>query len=329
MVAMRTLGGTGIEVSPVGLGCWQFSQGAGPTGGMWAALDQDEVTRVVEAALDGGVTWFDTAEAYGFGQSERALSTALRDLSVSAGDVTVATKWLPALRTARHLVRTIGDRLENLQGYPIDLHQVHIPYSFSTVASQMRAMAGLVREGKIRAVGVSNFSARAMRKAARALEGEGLPLASNQVQISLLDRRVETNGVLELARERGITLIAYSPLAQGLLTGRFHRDPGRVDDLPPYRRAWWSPASRAFRPKNLERTRPLVETLGTVAEDRGATVAQVALAWLIRFYGDTVVVIPGASRPEQAADNAAAMELELTVDELARIDRASRPLARM
>lgn len=326
---MRTLGGTGIQVSPIGLGCWQFSQGAGPTGGMWATLDQDEVTEVVEAALEGGITWFDTAEAYGMGQSERALSSALGELDVAPGRVVVATKWLPIFRTARNLARTIEDRLENLQGYSIDLHQVHIPFSFSPVKSQMRAMADLVREGKIRAAGVSNFSARTMRKAARALEAEGLPLASNQVQISLLDRRVETNGVLEAARELGVTLIAYSPLAQGLLTGKYHRDPGLADELPPGRRAWWSPASRAFRPKNIERTRPLMDALQAVAEEHNATPARVALAWLIRFYGDTVVAIPGATRRSHAASNAAAMALELTEAELDRIDRASRDVARM
>ncbi len=326
---MRTLGPTGIRVSPMGLGCWQFSQGEGPTGGMWATLAQEEVTAVVAAALDGGVTWFDTAEAYGMGQSERALSTALQELDVAPGDVVVATKWLPIFRTARNLRRTIDERLENLQGYPIDLHQVHIPFSFSPVKSQMRAMAALVRDGKIRAAGVSNFSARGMRKAARALEAEGLPLASNQVQISLLDRRVETNGVLDAARELGATLIAYSPLAQGLLTGKYHRDPSLTDQLPPGRRAWWSPASRAFRPKNLERTRPLIDTLRDVAEAHDVTPAQVALAWLIQFYGDTVMAIPGATRAEHAASNAAAMEIELTADELDRIDRASRPVARM
>jgi aryl-alcohol dehydrogenase-like predicted oxidoreductase len=324
----RPLGKTEIRVSPVGLGCWQFSQGKGPTGGMWAVLEQEEVDRVVAAALDGGVTWFDTAEAYGNGQSERALSTALRNRSVQAGDVVVATKWLPIFRTAASIPRTIDTRLECLQGYPIGLHQVHIPYSLSSVAGQMRAMAGLVRDGKIRAVGVSNFSARAMERASRALEAEGLPLASNQVRISLLDRSVESNGVLDVARERGITLIAYSPLAQGLLTGRFHRDPGLVRELPPYRRAWWSPASRAFRHRNIERTRPLLDTLRAVADDHAATIAQVSLGWLVTFYGHTVVAIPGASRPAQATANAAAMEINLTAEELDRIDAASLSVAR-
>ena len=130
----------------------------------------------------------------------------------------------------RHPRATIGTRIECLAPYPIDLFQVHIPWSLSSVAAQMREMAELVRAGKVRAVGVSNFSASQMARAGAALQAEGLPLASNQVRINLLDRSIESNGVLDLAGGTGVTLIAYSPLAQGVLTGRFHDDPARVQD---------------------------------------------------------------------------------------------------
>ena len=148
--------------------------------------------------------------------SECALAAGLRHADVEPGRVVVATKWLPILKPARDIPRSIDERIQCMSPYPIDLYQVHIPWSRSSVAAQMREMAALVRAGKVRAVGVSNFSAKQMAQAGAALQAEGLPLASNQVRINLLDRAVETNGVLDLAREHRVTLIAYSPLAQGL-----------------------------------------------------------------------------------------------------------------
>lgn len=161
----RRLGKTEIEISPIGLGCWQFSQGKGLTGSMWSVLDQERIDAVVEKALEGGIDWFDTAEGYGNGQSERTLSTALKNANVEPGKVVIATKWLPIFRTAANLPRTIVNRLNCLQGYPIDLYQVHIPWSFSSISAQMREMAKLLRAGKIHSIGVSNFSARQMEKA--------------------------------------------------------------------------------------------------------------------------------------------------------------------
>lgn len=324
----RRLGQSRLEVSPIGLGCWQFAQGKGYTRGVWAVLAQTTIDAIVAAALEGGIDWFDTAEVYGNGQSERALTTSLHHLRVHPSRVTVATKWLPVPRTAASIGRTIETRLRMLQGYPVGLYQVHQPWSFSSIPAQMRAMADLARAGKIGAVGVSNFSADQMRRASMALRTEGLPLATNQVPISLLDRRIESNGVLDAARELGITLIAYSPLAQGLLTGKYHSRPELANQLPPWRRFRPSASGRVFGRENLARTRPLIDELGTIAAAHGASIAQVALAWLITFYGETVIAIPGATRPEQAAESAAAMRLSLSGAELARLDRVSTPLAR-
>jgi aryl-alcohol dehydrogenase-like predicted oxidoreductase len=153
-------------------------------------------------------------------------------------------------------------------------------------------------------------------------------LASNQVPVSLLDRRIERNGLLEAAQKAGITLIAFSPLAQGLLSGKFHADSGRVHSLPWGRRSRLSPASRAFRADRLARTKPLIELLRAVGESHGASVSQVALAWLVTYYGDTVVAIPGSSNPTQATENAAAMDLQLTQSELAGIGEASANIAK-
>lgn len=314
----RRLGKSDIEITPIGLGCWQFSQGKGFAGRFWDSLDQGTMTSVVKAALDGGISWFDTAEIYGEGQSERALRSALRELHVTPGSVVIATKWKPFFRTAGSIRRTIGERIAALLGYPIDLHQIHFPASFSSIPAQMREMAGLAREGLIRSVGVSNFSARQMEIASAALEREGLPLVSNQVRISLLDRKIENNGVLAAARSLGVTLIAYSPLAQGILTGRFHDNPELASRLK------WMRRNRSYLPEGLARTVPLIEELRAIARAHGATSAEVALAWLIGFYGDTVVAIPGASKPRQAEEAAAAIELRLTERELSRLDELSR-----
>ncbi len=323
----RPLGRTDLTISPIGLGCWQFSQGRNLTGKMWSVLDQGTMDAIVSAALRGGISWFDTAQAYGDGASECALAAALRHAGVGPADVMVATKWLPILKPARDLRGNIETRRTCLSPYPVDLYQVHIPWSVSPIAAQMREMAALVRAGKVRAVGVSNFSAKRMAQAGAALQAEGLPLASNQVRINLLERSIETNGVLDLAREHRVTLIAYSPLAQGVLTGRYHDDPARARALPYGRRSRLSPSSRFLTPEGLARSAPLIAELRAVGEAHGATPAQVALAWLVTYYGEAVVAIPGASRPEQAAEAAAAMDLRLTAAEVERIDHLSAAIA--
>jgi len=233
--------------------------------------------------------------------------------------VVIATKWFPILRTASSIRRTIGRRREALAPFPIDLYQVHNPLSFSPVEAEMAAMADLVEVGQVRAVGVSNYSAEQMRRAHEALERRGLVLVSNQVKYSPWDRRIEHNGVLATARELGITIIAYSPLEMGLLTGRFHRDPARLDKVPF--------ARRQLLRKRLEATRPLVDVLTEIAGAHGATPAQVALSWLVNARGELIVAIPGASRAEQARESAGAMRLHLTETETARIEGLGRSLS--
>jgi aryl-alcohol dehydrogenase-like predicted oxidoreductase len=318
----RRLGMTDVEVTPIGLGSWQFSQGVGMAGSFWPLISQEAITSVAGAALKGGISWFDTAEGYGSGRSEQTLAAALSALGVKPGSIVVATKWWPFPRTARSIGSTIGKRLAFLSPYPIDLYQVHHPWSFSPIPVQMREMAQLVRAKHIRAVGVSNFSARQMEEAHAALAAEGIPLASNQVRFNLLDRRIEENGVLDTARRLGVTVIAWSPLAQGVLTGRFHDDPGLVARLPRPRRFM-----NGITPARLAATAPLIETLRKVAAAHGATVAQAALSWSVSFHDGTVVAIPGASKPAQAEQAAAVIGLRLSAREMADLDEASKRCA--
>jgi aryl-alcohol dehydrogenase-like predicted oxidoreductase len=316
-VKKSQLGNTEIEITPVGLGCWQFC-GSGFGRLYWNSPLQSEVNDIVKMALDEGISWFDTAEAYGSGKSEQAISTALVKAGKSNGDVIIATKWLPILRTAKNILRTFSKRQHFLSPFKIDLYQVHFPGSFSSIEAQMNAMATLVKEGKIGSVGVSNFSVEQMRQAHAALEKHGLPLASNQVRFNLLDRMIEKQGILDTAKELGITIIAYSPLAQGLLTGKFHKDPGLVKRLP------YSRKKAAGR--MLEKSRPLVTLLEEISSSYGCAPSEVALSWLINYAGDIVVAIPGASKADHIAQNVNALNLKLTDDEMKKLDEMSRDL---
>jgi aryl-alcohol dehydrogenase-like predicted oxidoreductase len=248
----RALGQTAVSVSPIGLGCWQFAGGASTA--FWALPPQEVINQIVKISLDGGINWFDTAEMYGSGASEKALAGALVAAGKSDGEVVIATKWKPFGRFASSIVKTFPDREKYLSPFHVDLHQVHMPNSLSSVEKQMEAMADLLDAGKIRAAGVSNFSADGMRRAHEALKRRGYALASNQVKYNPVDRRIEQNGVMKAAKELGVTIIAYSPLAQGLLTGIYHRDTAAIDRLPMIRRRMVNSL--------LEKTRPLARARG-------------------------------------------------------------------
>jgi aryl-alcohol dehydrogenase-like predicted oxidoreductase len=305
-----------MEITPIGLGVMQFSGGSGMFGMVFPDLTQEEMNGIIKAALDGGINWFDTAEMYGRGHSEHGLSTALKTLDKSDDEVIVGTKWLPFLRTAKNIPSTIDERLRYLNGYTIDLYMIHQPWSFSSPDSEMDAMADLVEAGKIRSVGVSNFNVDQMRRAHAALEKRGIPLAVNQVQYSLMHRKIETDGVLDAAKELGITIVAWAPLARGVLSGKFHNDSGRYDQLPIGR--------KMMMRSKIKDSGPVVEALNAIAEIYNVTTAQVALNWVINFQGEIIVAIPGASKERQAEESAGAMNFQLTEAELNQLDELSR-----
>ena len=315
-IKTQQLGTTEIQITPIGLGVMQFSGGKGVFKFMFPDLSQQDKNAIVKTSIDGGINWFDTAEMYGMGKSEQSLATALKENGTKDDDVLIATKWSPFFRTAGHISRSIGTRQCFLDGYSIDLYQIHQPYSFSSPEVEMEAMADLVEAGKIRAVGVSNFSAERMRRSHAALQKRGLSLASNQVQYSLWDRSIEHNGILESAKELGITIIAWGPLASGLLTGKFHQDPDMLSQTPLGR--------RTLLRTRIEKSRPLVNVLFEIGEKYDVTPAQVALNWLINFHDETVVAIPGASKVEHAEESAGAIQFTLSEEELERLDVVSR-----
>lgn len=317
-IHLRPLGKTGITVSPIGLGVMEFAGAPGIFGRIFPIIPQEEKNAIIKAALNGGINWFDTAEAYGFGISERSLVTALKANGKSDKDVAIATKWLSYMRTARNISRSIEDRLRNLEGYSIANFMVHQPYGFSTPESEMNAMADLVEAGKIRSVGISNFSAERMRRAHAALAQRGHPLAVNQMRYSLLSREIETNGVLETARELGITIVAYTPLARGVLSGKYHQNPELVSHMSGWR--------KASMQRDLERSRKLVNLMAEIATTHGVTISQVALNWVIHFNGEIIVAIPAATKVQQAIENAGAMKFRLSDEEMSRLDESSRSL---
>jgi len=314
----RQIGRTDLRVSAIGLGTAQFA-GKGWISALIPTLPQHQVDDIVKSALSGGITWFDSSEMYGGGTSERALAAGLRAAGVSPGEVTVATKWKPLARTSKSIESTIGDRLDALRPYPVDLHQIHLNRgSFSSVRAQMRAMARLVQAGSIRAVGVSNFTTRQMADAHDELAKFGIPLASNEVKINLLDRRVEDNGMLDAAQRLGVTLLAYSAQQQGILTGKFHADRDLAQGVHPVRRKLIG-----LTPDRLDRSQPLIDVMREIAEGHRATVGQIALAWLTHHYGDTVVPIAGASKPNHAEEAAGALSLHLSTDEVRQLAKVS------
>jgi aryl-alcohol dehydrogenase-like predicted oxidoreductase len=312
MTETRTLGATGIKITPIGLGTWQLSEGKGGAAGTWAAVPESDANAVIRAAFEGGINWFDTAELYGYGRSERALARGLQRCGARAGNVVVATKWIPLFRTAGSIKATIARRLDCLAPYGIDLHQVHFPASFSSVEAEMHAMADLIDAGKIRAAGVSNFSASQMRRAHATLVQRGYRLASNQVKYSPLDRRIERNGVLAAAKELETTIIAYSPLEMGLLSGKFHKDAGLLDRIP------WVRRVRLRR--LVEKSRGLVELLETIAAAHQVSASQVVLNWVVNFHGKTVVTIPGATKENHARESAGALSFTLSREEMAAVN---------
>ena len=289
-------------MSAIGLGCWQFGSREWGYGARYA---EEEAGRIVGRALDLGINLVDTAEAYGFGRSERIVGRAIAG---RRDQVFLATKIFPLLPLAPVVVQRGGASARRLGVDTIDLYQVHQPNPIIRDGTTMDGMRRLQRAGRIRHVGVSNYPLARWQAAERALDA---PVISNQVQYSLVHRKPEAD-LLPWANANDRLVIAYSPLAQGLLGGRYGPDnrPSGIRAVNPH-----------FTPESLQRSAPLLDALRRVAASHDATPAQVALAWLIAQ--GNVAAIPGASSVAQLEHNAAAGDLELTPDELDELGRLS------
>ena len=306
----RKLGGDPLTVSAVGIGVWAWGDtrywGYGHDFGL------SDVEEAYETSVEAGITFFDTAEIYGAGASERILGGLVRR---SQRPVAVATKYapLPWRFSTGALHKALDASLDRLGLDHIDLYQVHFPLSLVRLETLMDALADAVAAGKVRYVGVSNYSATKMRRAHEALALRGIPLASNQVAYSLLRRSPEVDGVLDACRDLRCTLIAYSPLAQGLLTGKYR--PGA--SAPGLRRL-----RREFRDRSLRAAMPVVQLLEEIARTHGRTPAQVALNWLMR-QDPVVVPIPGVKNRQQAAEAAGAVGWRMAEEEAEALDTAT------
>jgi aryl-alcohol dehydrogenase-like predicted oxidoreductase len=295
--------GTAKKISKIGLGTWQFGSREWGYGEQYAV---QEAQAIVSRALELGVTLFDTAEIYGFGRSERILGRALGERLES---VFLATKILPVLPVAPVVEQRAVASANRLDARRLDLYQVHQPNPVVRDGTIMRGMRALQRVGLVGEVGVSNYSLARWRAAEDAL---GSRVLSNQVRYNLVDRAPERE-LLPHAESAGRLVIAYSPLAQGLLSGRYQ------GDSPPANRV--RATNPLFLPENLRRAGDLIAVLREVADAHSATPAQIALAWVIHH--PAVVAIPGASSAQQMESNAAAADITLTEDQYQALQAAS------
>ncbi len=297
-----------ISLPTLGIGTWAW--GDRLFWGYGSDYGETEVQKAFEAAIAGGANFFDTAEVYGFGESERLLGRFLKQTSQP---VQIATKYfpLPWRFNKQAVADALTASLKRLDVEQIALYQVHMPFDFFMgQGTLMEALADEVKRGRILTVGVSNYSATQMQQAHDLLAKYDVPLAVNQVRYSLLTRKIEQNGILETARKLGVTILAYSPLDQGLLTGKY--TPDTASQVQGARKL-----DPKFSPKGLSKIEPLIDRLKQLGEKYQKTTVQVALNWLIAQ--GNVIPIPGAKNPRQAEENASAIGWQLNPEDVEQL----------
>jgi aryl-alcohol dehydrogenase-like predicted oxidoreductase len=311
-VATTQLGEQGPTVPSLGIGTWAWGDtlfwGYGKN---YGAAD---VEAAFHAAVAQGVTFFDTAEVYGLGESERLLGRFAKAASVP---IQIATKYgpLPWRFNGQAVLEALDASLKRLDVEQISLYQVHWPFNFLMGERTLfEALAKAVQQGKIAAIGVSNYSSSQMTQAHQLLADYGVPLAVNQVRYSLITRQVETQGIIRTAQELGVVILAYSPLAQGLLTGKY-----TATNSPEGARK----GDARFSAAGLTKLAPVTDLLQQYAQQYQRTPGQVALNWLIAQPG--VIPIPGAKTAQQAQENAGAIGWSLSPAETTALEQASRP----
>lgn len=300
----------GIEL---GIGTWAWGDRL-----VWGYGNQysaNEVEESFHAAVNVGIRFFDTAEVYGQGKSEKFLGQLLPTINEK---LVIASKIMPfPWRLGKSALRkALGGSLKRLGLNKVDLYQIHWPMPPVSVESWMEQMAEVVQEGLITAVGVSNYNLEQTKRAADALQKRGLKLASNQVEYHLLERRIEREGLLDYCQANDIKIIAYSPLAMGILSGKY--DP----ENPPK----GTRAAHYNRPL-LQAIQPLIRLMKSVGMDHeGKTAAQVAINWVIC---KKTLAIPGAKNINQVEQNAGSIGWKLTDSELTKLDEMSDQVSKL
>jgi aryl-alcohol dehydrogenase-like predicted oxidoreductase len=303
-----TLGRTGLEVSPIAFGTWQI-------GGDWGAFDESQAVAAIQRARELGINLFDTAQAYGFGASERLLGRALREeLASRRDDLVIATKGglrktdegLVRDSSPEWLRRGVEGSLRALDLDHIDIYQIHWPDPDTPFAETAAALQALVDEGKIRHVGVSNFDAAQMTEFARTR-----PVETLQPPYHLFRREIEAD-LLPYAQEHDVGVLVYGPLAHGLLTGSMREDTRFASDD-------WRSQSPMFQGDSYRRNLATVGELERFAEERGHTVSQLAIAWTLAQPAVHVAIV-GSRRAAHIEESVQALEVELGDDDLAEIE---------
>jgi aryl-alcohol dehydrogenase-like predicted oxidoreductase len=299
------LGSTGIFVAPIIMGTWQAGKD------MWAGIEDQETTKAIKAAVEAGMNVIDTAEVYGSGHSERIVAQAISGIREK---VVLATKVFANHLSSDEVLKACHRSLRNLKTDTIDLYQIHWPAgSFGTaqvpVGETMSALNRLKEDGKIRAIGVSNFSRQQIEEASQ--HGE---IVSLQPPYSLLWRQME-NESLAYCQSQNIVVLAYSPMAQGILSGKF-------GSTPSFAKGDHRSKNKLFQPTVFRHVLKALAKLKTIAERNEMTMAQLALAWVISH--DGVCAIAGARNAKQAIENAQAAETVLSSEDLTEMDRISR-----
>jgi aryl-alcohol dehydrogenase-like predicted oxidoreductase len=302
---LRSLGNSEIKISPVIMGTWQTGKE------MWVGIDDNESIKAIKAAYDSGITTFDTAEVYGNGHSEKILGNTLREVR---DKVVIATKVFSNHLKYEKVIKACHRSLKNLKTDYIDLYQIHWPPgSFGgekvPLEETMRAMTYLMAQGKIRSIGVSNFSQGLIEEVAKYGRIDSL-----QPPYSLFWRMVETDA-MPYCFKNNITILAYSPMAQGLLTGKFGPNHKFAKGDHRFR-------NKLFQPSNYNCVQMALDNLLPIANANNITLGQLALAWIISQEG--VCAIAGARNAEQSTQNAEAANIHLSDKDLAEINRIGR-----
>jgi len=319
----HSLGRTGLFVSELCLGTMTFGGDDASQWGKIGKLQQSDAERLVGQAVDAGINFIDTADVYAGGLSEQITGQALKNLKIPRDKVVVATKVFgemgngPNMRglSRSHIVDGVKASLTRLQLDHIDLYQVHGFDPATPIEETLRALDQLVRHGHVRYIGVSNWAAWQIAKALGISERLGLArFESLQAYYTVAGRDLERE-IVPMLKSEGVGLMVWSPLAGGLLSGKYGRNqPGEEGN----RRTAFD-----FPPVHKDRAHDCIDAMRPMAQERDVSVAQIALAWLLHQPQVTSVIV-GAKRPEQLADNLAATKVTLNVDEMAKLDGVSK-----